>query len=351
MKKRYLVLGVCLAGLLFWSLLDNEELGSNSKGVYEKPLIDSDLTDVAKSVAPLPKPQKHTVHAMVQMSGQLSEAAEHVATQYQQALKYPPYSQPLSANDDDRLRPNYFYPVSSVIADQSEPLTIKLSKYRYVYPEDIVVEISGPDVKNVELKLVDIDNQQEYASTRLLTHPYEARFKGSKQLPRNLQLIASAQLERKEVPIIAQFQYMQPSAKVVSISDVYPNNDNMVVDVRLEVINPGVYRLRANLFAGDLPLAHLVSKEKLSRGTQTIKLQAHWSVLQPTISNMLLSGFVIERMSPSPDEPNSYGSSDIKLYEIHDFPYDSLQQLPYQASSKELQSLEFLRQLANSGQL
>ncbi|NOU50970.1 hypothetical protein HG263_10545 [Pseudoalteromonas sp. JBTF-M23] len=351
-KKNIMML--CTAASIFvaWLVIDNEQIEAGKQAQQRsEPLNIPDISQ-AHAVTTATKKELKTAQASIQIATQLSEAAQHVATQYEDTLKYPPYSQPLSVNDEDRLKPNYFYPVSSVIEGHEQPLSIKLTKYRHVYPEDIAVAVSGPELKQVDLKLLDVDTQQQLASIRLLQGPFEARFKGSKSLPRNVQIVAMAKLDNKDVPLVAQFQYMQPSAKVVSVEQVYARGDNMVIDVRLQVTNPGTYRLRANLFTdSNLPLAHLVSKQKLSKGLQTLTLRAHWSVLRPQVTQMRLAGFTLERMSPSPAEPSMYGTSEIQSYDIIDFSYDSLQQLPYQASAKEKQSLEFLRQLAKSGEL
>ncbi|CAM4146031.1 hypothetical protein [Pseudoalteromonas byunsanensis] len=352
MKKVYLVMAGLIAVLLIWFLSDEQSSSEVEPTVKLKKEVSVPMVGMFPGAVTQPKAQVSVKPEATQTTRQLSEAAQHVATQYEQTLKYPPYSQPLTEHDEDRLNPNYFYPVTSLVEGSEQSLSVKLSKYRYVYPEDIVVEVTGPELKQVELKLVDIDTQQEYASTILQSSPFTGRFKGEKQFPRALQLVASAKFADKKVPVVAQFQYMQPTAKIVDVSDVYPQNDNMIIELNLDVSNPGTYRVRANLFTTDgQPLAHLVSKEKLSKGSQSLKLKAHWSVLRENTSNMVLSGFVVERMSPSPAEPASYGSSDIKTYEIKDFAFDSLQQLPYQASSKEQQSLEFLRHLASEGQL
>ena len=114
----------------------------------------------------------------------------------------------------------------------------------------------------------------------------------------------------------------------------------------LTVIKSGLYRLRANLYSGTSPLAHLVAKARLDEGSEQIDFKAHWSVLPKQTNDLRLSDFVIERMSPSPGERNSFGQSKVSEFAIEDFAYDSLQQLPYQANKQELQSLEFLQGLA-----
>ena len=90
----------------------------------------------------------------------------------------------------------------------------------------------------------------------------------------------------------------------------------------------------------------VVAKARLNEGSEQIDFKAHWSVLPKQTNDLRLSDFVIERMSPSPGERNSFGQSKVSEFTIEDFAYDSLQQLPYQANKQELQSLEFLQGLA-----
>ena len=303
--------------------------------------VKKEASAVKSSIKKMPKEQH-------EFNEDIAKAASAVAQQYQQNLVFPPYSQPLTVYDEDRLKPNQFFPVTSPVGEQGGELTLSLSQYRYVYPQAIELTISAQNLGKAQVTLSDTDTKQP-----LKTHSGVARdnelvitFKGEEDYPRNLQLLVEANIAGKMVPVVAQIQYMPPSATLTSFDNAYPRNDNMIVPANLTVIKSGLYRLRANLYSGTSPLAHLVAKARLNEGSEQIDFKAHWSVLPKQTNDLRLSDFVIERMSPSPGERNSFGQSKVSEFTIEDFAYDSLQQLPYQANKQELQSLEFLQGLA-----
>ena len=299
----------------------------------------------------VPKQKQAKSPPKIHYDQHLASAAEHVGMQYQSALKYPPYSQPLSTLDEDRLKPNQFYPVTSPIDDAGNALVVSLDKYRFVYPQEITINIAAQNLAEVNVALSNTDTKASISSKTTTAQQGEATvsFKASEDYPRNLQLFVEANVAGKKVPAVAQIQYMPPSATLIDFDNAYAQNENMIATAHLKVLKTGLYRIRANLYSDTTPLAHLVTKKKLSQGSQTVDLKAHWSVLPQGVVNMRLSDFVIERMSPSPGERNSFGSSEITEFEITDFAYDSLQQLPYQANEQERMSLEFLKGLADKG--
>lgn len=354
MKKFYLGAAIIIAGLLLlWFANKNEvkaplsapALSKNNKSDWASPNQSTAITHNVPSQLKVKNTSK------IQFDQHLASAAEQVAMQYQNALKYPPYSQPLSEFDEDRLKPNQFYPVTSPIDDAGNALVVSLDKYRFVYPQKITVKIAAQNLVEVNVALSNTDTKAAISSKTTTAQQGEATisFKGSEDYPRNLQLFVEAKVAGKKVPAVAQIQYMPPSATLIDFDNAYAQNENMVATAHLKVIKSGLYRIRANLYSDTSPLAHLVTKKKLSQGSQTVDLKAHWSVLPQGVVNMRLSDFVIERMSPSPGERNSFGSSDIAEFEITDFAYDSLQQLPYQANEQERMSLEFLKGLADKG--
>ncbi|WP_409418116.1 hypothetical protein [Pseudoalteromonas sp. 2CM36K] len=247
-----------------------------------------------------------------------------------------------------KTKPNQFFPVSSPVGEQGGELTVSLSKYRYVYPQAIELTVSAPNLGKVVVTLSDTDTKKSLKTQSGVACQNELAmiFKGEEDYPRNLQLLVEADIAGKIVPVVAQIHYMPPSATLTGFENAYTRNENMIVPANLTVIKSGFYRLRANLYSGTSPLAHLVAKARLNEGSQQIDFKAHWSVLPKQTNDLRLRDFVIERMSPSPGELNSFGESEISEFTIDDFAYDSLQQLPYQANKQEMQSLEFLQGLA-----
>lgn len=337
-----------LAVAILWGFL-----GSDSQAITQTVVMNEIEVSEAEPAVPTVQTveMKHTNTKAkdIQFDDSIKVAAKQVVTQYQSALRFPRYSQPLSKFDTDRLTPNMFYPVSMPTDEQGGKLTIKLAKYRFIYPENIHVNISGTEIDKVSVTLMDVDTKTVFKTQSLVASQssYDIKFKANKDYPRNLQVVAQVSVQNKKVPVVAQLQYMQPSAKLLSLGNAFSENDKMSVPLNLDVFKAGNYRIRANLYALGEPIAHLTTKGKLSEGLQTLSLSAHWSVLNPKASSMSLSEFVIELMSPSPAQPSQFGSSEIEHFEIKDFVFDSLQQVPYQPSTKELNSLTFLQNLAN----
>ncbi|KAA1159494.1 hypothetical protein EU508_13095 [Pseudoalteromonas fuliginea] len=353
MKKFYLItliISVALFGLWFTNNNDSKKLDETEKKPISKSLS-APNTDPVKVIAiDVPKVKKTPSKQQIAFNEDLTKAAEQIVMQYESALKFPPYSQPLSTLDEDRLKPNQFYPVSSPIDETGSALTLSLEQYRFVYPEEIRLNVSAQGLGKVVVELANTDTKEVLNTHTGSAHEGEASitFKAKEDYPRSLQLFVEADVAGKKVPVVAQIQYMPPSATLIGFNTAYAQNENMLIPANLTVIKSGLYRVRANLYNGDTPLAHLVSKKRLTQGSQTLNLKAHWSVLPQGITEMRLSDFVVERMSPSPGERNSFGNSEISQFDINDFSYDSLQQLPYQANAQEKLSLEFLQGLAES---
>lgn len=350
MKKSYVIVLVIIVTGLVWFLGKGNASYSvpqtAAKAHKKTPeFVAMSVKSEASAVKPSIKKMPEEQH---EFNEGIAKAASAVAQQYQQSLAFPPYSQPLTIYDEDRLKPNQFFPVTSPVGEQGGELTLSLSQYRYVYPQAIELTISAQNLGKSQVTLSDTDTKQPLKTQSGVARDNELAitFKGEEDYPRNLQLLVEADIAGKMVPVVAQIQYMPPSATLTSFDSAYPRNDNMIVPANLTVIKSGLYRLRANLYSDSSPLAHLVAKARLNEGSEKIDFKAHWSVLPKQTNGLRLSDFVIERMSPSPGERNSFGQSKVSEFTIEDFAYDSLQQLPYQANKQELQSLEFLQGLA-----
>ena len=105
------------------------------------------------------KPEENDEHVLL-VSETISSknSAALVAKVYAAELHYPPYSQPLSDNDFDRLQPNHFNPQSIPVDNEGNEITAALSKFRYTYPEPILATIEGKSIVNAELQLIDTNS-------------------------------------------------------------------------------------------------------------------------------------------------------------------------------------------------
>jgi hypothetical protein len=278
-----------------------------------------------------------------------NESATLVAKAYASELKFPPYSQPLTDIDFDRLKPNHFNPQSMPVDDAGNEVTASLSKYRYVYPEPVLATLAGENIDNAELQLVDISTGE-----LILTQIFEkgevnwhAQFEGKQNLPTQLQATIKAYVNGNNVSIALALKYVDSVATLEYFDSAFNQDADMVLKANLTIREQGIYRIRANLFdANHQPIAHLVSKEKLNKGDGYVELKAHQSVLQGKKAPFYLSTFSIELMSPAPGQPTRYGDSEIKEYVIKNFSLSSLSEIPYQPSEHEQQRLLLLQNMA-----
>lgn len=278
-----------------------------------------------------------------------NESATLVAKAYASELNFPPYSQPLTQKDFDRLEPNHFNPQSIPVDDFGASVSAALSKYRYTYPETVFATLSGENIDNASLSLVDISSGKT-----LLTRKFEqddntwhAEFDGERNLPNQLQATVKANINGKVISIALALKYVDSVATLDSFDPAISQDADMVITANLITREQGLYRVRANLFdANNQPIAHLVSKERLNKGSDSLELKAHQSVLQGRLAPFYLSTFSIELMSPAPGKPTKYGDSSITQFEITDFSTTSLSELPYQPSKQEQQRLQLLQNMA-----
>ena len=169
-------------------------------------------------------------------------------------------------------------------------------------------------------------------------------------MPRQLQATIKASVNGKNITIALALKYVDSIATLEGFNSAFNQDADMVMPANLTTREQGLYRIRANLFdANNQPIAHLVSKEKLNKGSSHINLKAHQSVLQGKSAPFYLSTFSIELMSPAPGEPTKYGNSAIKKYEIKEFSVSSLSDTPYQPSEQEQQRLLLLQNMAEGG--
>ena len=351
MKKSIIALALTTVfGFLIWLFFSDKSVAQPNT-FKTLPAKASVITTAVQPKASNVTQQKLTIaQAKKHFDESIKSAAKQVSHQYAAALNFPPYSQPLTSLDTDRLEPNKFNPVAIPINNDGANLVLSLNKYRFVYPEPIAVRIEGENIGAVTLSLMDVDSKKVLASQRVnnAKQNYDFSFPAREDYPRNLQLLAEAQISADQVPIVAHLQYMNPSAVLMGFDNAWPNSDKMTIPAKLKVHKAGMYRIRANLYIGEQPIAHLVSRERLETGNQTIALDAHWSVLKVTDQPMHLHGFVIELMSPAPGEPSVFGHSEIKSFTISEFPIDSLNKTPYHPTHAERQSLQFLKSLGTT---
>ena len=340
--KRIVIMAIAVVSVwLFWPTIPQQQTTVTQSMVSSpkiKPTKSAPIT-IEDNIESMPVPEKITSN----------DSATLVAKAYAGELNFPPYSQPLTNKDFDRLSPNHFNPQSIPVDDIGTTISAQLSKYRYTYPETVFATLSGENIDNAVLILVDITTGKS-----LLMRDFDqdnnnwtAQFEGERNLPTQLQATVKARVNGKDISLALALKYVDSVATLNSFDPAYNQDADMVIKANLTTREQGLYRIRANLFdANNQPIAHLVSKEKLNKGSDTIELKAHQSVLQGKQAPFTLSTFSIELMSPAPGSPTKYGDSAINQFEIKDFATSSLSEMPYRPSKQEQQRLQLLQNMA-----
>jgi hypothetical protein len=342
LKKMVAISITAIVVWLFWPSIAPKKLSTANERLTNTPTIKTINPPQKKVVQPVSvtgKPKKITSN----------DSALLVAKAYAGELVFPPYSQPLTDKDFDRLNPNFFNPQSMLVDDDGTKVSAALSKYRYTYPEAVFATLTGENITHAELQLVDIETGE-----LLLTRKFEqseenwqTQFEGQRNLPSQLQASIKAHINGKNINITLALKYVDSVATLEGFDSAFHDEADMVLKAHLKTREQGLYRIRANLFdANDQPIAHLVSKEKLDKGYTSLYLKAHQSVLQGRKAPFYLSTFSIELMSPAPGTPAKYGDSLLKEYVIKDFAVASLSHRPYQPSKQEQQRLLLLQNMA-----
>jgi hypothetical protein len=344
LKRIIFSASLILSVWLFWPSMAPQQVQFNKIVKQVLPIKTSDVINTRKE--PISKVEIAPKHISSNASAKL------IASAYAAELNYPPYSQPLRGNDFDRLQPNYFNPQSVPIDDKGGMLKAALSKYRYTYPEPIVALLSGDNLLDAKLELVNLNNGNVVSKTNFYQEngQWKATLQGQKNLPQQLQALINTEINGKQVTIALAVKYVDSIATLTGFEPAMSDGADMVVSANISTREKGLYRLRANLFdANNQPLAHLVAKERLGEGNKQLRVKAHHSVLIGKQAPFYLSTFSIELMSPAPGKPKKYGNSAIKKYVINDFETSSLSEVPYQPSDNEQQRLNLLQQMASGG--
>jgi len=342
-KLTYSLAGV-IAGLALWLIYSGSSQPSASSDIpLQQALPATTEAEPTTSIAPQQKPKPRALPTVV------AESATLVANAYQQEIKYPPYSRPLTNQAFDKLNPNHFYPNTLALDEQGSEISVSLEKYRFIYPEPIIIRLTGSGVESARVSLRPAGEKQLLSAQPMLAYDnyWQADLKGQRDFPLNMQALIEADVDGQMAAIVVDFKYTEAVATITHIGAAEIDGADMVLPLSLQVYQAGTYRIRANLFtANQQPIAQLTAKQKLSNGSEQLELRAHQSVLQGTASPYTLSTFVVERMSPKPGEPKLYGDSEIGRHVIEHFSPEALDQADYQPGLQEQQRLEFLKQMA-----
>ncbi|GAB2918762.1 hypothetical protein GCM10027181_17430 [Rheinheimera gaetbuli] len=347
MKKVLLILGLSalLAGLgLFWR--DDPEMVTLSQ-----PESSGKLASLSKETAvakPRAEPQQLSVTEKIPEP--VTESFKLLASAYAAELELPAYSRPLSRDDGHLLNPNRYIP-QSVPLQGGASAAIVLPKYRFSYPESVPVtlEISGLQVFDVSVQLIDESNADSAASAEMRGTPerYSATLEPEQDWNGAFEVQVSFNANGAAQVLKTGIEYHNPVATITGVGELRGLGSDMQIPVQLEVKQAGFYRLRANLFTEQRePLALLTATEKLGSGKQEITLRAYKAVLRNYSGPYILGSFILEKRPAVPGEQTQYGDSEKAEYLLDSFSLNQLNDEPWQPDEQERQRLQFLQQMA-----
>ncbi|MFY8297215.1 hypothetical protein AAEU28_00205 [Pseudoalteromonas sp. SS15] len=347
MKKNKIVIGLVAIGCIsIWYFLGSKQKSDNEldtviKAAHVLNQVD-DKESSQKIIQEITQEGKKPQPTSFDQS--IIESAKIIANKYEQTLKFPPYSQPLSLNDFSLLNPNYFEPVTMITQDSNVKISMMLNKYHFVAPEAIKVLVKGSDIYGVKLKVQDAETRKTLSNhtMQFSEDGYLAQIKGNSDYPANLQITALVNVNGDEIPIVAQINYNQKSAAIIGGAKPFVEIADLVFPIDIKVERGGLYRVRANLFSGGQPIASLVSETKLDVGQKQALLRAHQSIL-PNASEFELSTFIIEKRSTHPAEPSRFGNSEIEKLIFDGVDLSGIEKTDYQPNETEKKRLTFLK--------
>ncbi|PQJ89922.1 hypothetical protein [Aliivibrio sifiae] len=276
----------------------------------------------------------------------LTEQFSLLSQAYVDDISYPSYSIPLLSSNINYLKPNHFSVVNIPVLDGSHTVALSLEKYRFDYPEPIIVTLTSElPIDHIDYELLDPETRKSLTSK--YTQELTTEFSPQEDWPQEVRIKAAISFLEGKDTLIADIQFSNPVAYVDSLSPVYSSGDDMILPLNMDIKESGNYRIRANLYQenGD-PIASLSNKAKLSQGVGIFELKAHSSVLKGKGDNFELRTITVERMSDFPGEKTRYGASKETVFPISSFDTSSLTDEPYQMSEQEKERLQFLNDIA-----
>lgn len=297
-----------------------------------------------------PAAQPQQINVTEKIPQPVSESFKLLASVYAAELELPPYSRPLSLDDEHLLAPNRYIP-QAVPLEGGASATIVLPKFRFSYPEAIPVtlQVSGIQVSDVSVALSTEATATVVATEEMRGTPvnWSATFNAEADWNSAFEISVSFSANGQQQVLKTGIEYSHPVATISGVGDSRGVGSDMLIPVKIAVHQAGYYRLRANLFTEQRqPLALLTGNAKLSEGQGEITLRAFKAVLQQRSGPYILGTFVLEKRPAVPGELTQYGDSEKAEYKLDYFALSQLTDEPWQPDAEELQRLQFLQQMA-----
>lgn len=277
-----------------------------------------------------------------------------VADEYQQTIRYPDYSVPLSDAQAKAYQGNLYHPVELPLEGDGR-FVVTLDKFRFTRGEPILVvtSLSGRQVfsESLSASLESTPEQDRADSAELHATEDTGYYQGSlssDHAPGEYRLIVEARVDGRPVRHVSSLFIEPDLGDFNGIESPYVSGNDLIIPVKFDPENAGYYALTAQLYNGQRALAQLSAEESLSGGRGTLQLRAHGSVLanRDIEGQLQLRHLQIRQMPARPGDRTHYAFGPDEGYEFSPPNLDRLRDEPAVNPESE-QRAALLRQLAD----
>jgi len=309
----------------------------------------------------------HTTEKPVFMKQVMKQQMQQVAQAYENNMRFPKYSKPLSKDDWSLLNPRAFVAKHKPL-DVGSGVNAAIVLPQYIVSSDqaLTVDVSINSDGDSEMSISEVTaflaNQQQTNSTVLTQHDIEdgnTLFSG--EIPASWlsalehteqQLFAQIVFENNQsAKLSATFKLVGNDATLTRISNAYVDGAHLIIPAHFDVQVEGRYRVRANLFdeATQRPVSHLNSVVLLKDGNTSGLLKVHATTLrnQGFAGPYILKDFDITRGPAGPGQSTHYGNSAQPQFSVNGFDLSFYSDEEY-SNPKNQQRLEFLKTMADT---
>lgn len=277
-----------------------------------------------------------------------------VADEYQQTVRYPDYSVPLSTAQAQAYQGNLYHPVELPLGDDGR-FVVTLDKFRFTRGEPILVvaSLSGRQVfgESLSASLETASTQDRADSAQLHATEDTGYYQGnlsSDHDPGEYRLIVEARVDGRPVRHVSSLSIEPDLGDFKGIDSPYVSGNDLVIPVQFDPEEAGYYALTAQLYNGQRALAQLSTEESLSGGSGTLELRAHGSVLanRDIEGRLQLRHLQVRQMPARPGDRTHYAFGPDEGYEFSPPNLDRLRDEPAVNPESE-QRAALLRRLAD----
>ena len=368
MNNKYIAIIVCSALTVFiWITFSGNENLDQDQIIQSDPKAASSITNndwaFATTSTTIPK-KVETLPQDVFFTQAVKEQMADISDAFEENMRFPNYSKPLSENNWTLLNPRAFVPKTMPLAGLKNT-SVEIIIPRFIvtrdesFPVTVKVISSGENAPLVQTLALSISKKEYELPLKSSSASHnESEFSAfvSKSLLKSIKetdVIISANIvfdNLKKAKVSSLFKLVGNEVVLEDLSRSYVDGTDLVIPANFSVDISGHYRVQANLFDKEslTPISHLNNTFKLESGSDTGLLKVHAETLRSKgfAGPYLLKDFNITRSPSAPGEQTGYGTSKSESYDIQGYDLDSYSREKYEDKHSQ-QRLQFLQKMAD----